>query len=913
MSSKENKNIIIKGARVNNLKNINIELPAGKLIVITGVSGSGKTSLAFDTIFAEGQRRYVESLSSYARQFLGRMNKPDVDSIKGIAPAIAVQQRTANRNPRSTVGTMTEIYEYIKLLYARIGRTYSPVSGIEVVRHSVSNVVDAVLTLEEGTKVSVLAPLTLRKGETLKERKELLEQIGYARFIDDRLVIDRLAVRKDNEETYLRLSDSVHTAFNEGDGYCEILIVSDDKNRDDNIMKFSNRFEADGITFTKPSENFFSFNNPYGACQHCKGSGQIEGISEDLVIANPALSVFEGCVNCWKGEIMQSYKENFISTTHSIFPIHRPYNQLTDKQKHLLWYGNEKIAGIYSFFEMLRKENFKIQNRVMLARYTGRTICPQCQGTRLRKDASYVKVCGRSIVDLVLMPVDELAAFFDNITLTSNEEAISHRIIDEIRTRIGFLLDVGLPYLTLNRQSSTLSGGESQRIALSAALGSPLVGSVYVLDEPTIGLHSRDTQQLLGVLRQLRDAGNTIIVVEHDRQIMEAADFIVDIGPQAGRNGGEIVFAGTFQELLQNKQSLTAKYLMKDFSKDITQHSRKWKEYLQITNACEHNLKNVTFTLPLGIKTTICGVSGSGKTTLVKSVFYNAVRMAMGEGVEAFPKCSPLIGSTKLIQAVEMVSQEPIGRSTRSNPVTYLGIFDDIRSLYANQTLARQRKLTPGYFSFNSDGGGRCKPCKGDGSIIVPMQFMADVVLPCEHCNGKRYEADALEIKYKGKSIADILDMTIDETKEFFLEGKGGHHNRIIQRLDCLIDVGLGYLKLGQSSSTLSGGEAQRIKLAFYLSKGNFQQKTLFIFEEPTTGLHFQDIEKLNRSFDALIEMGHTILVIEHNADLIKTSDWLIELGPEGGKHGGEIIFEGTPYDLLQNKPQTHTAYSLRV
>ncbi|MDR0790764.1 MAG: excinuclease ABC subunit UvrA [Bacteroidales bacterium] len=925
MPVSNDKSISIKGARVNNLKNIDVELPANKLIVITGVSGSGKTSLAFDTLFAEGQRRYVESLSAYARQFMGKMNKPEVDSISNIAPAIAVEQRTSNRNPRSTVGTTTEIYEYMKLLFARIGRTYSPVSGNEVIRHSVANVVDSVLMLPQGEKITLLCNILLRDNETLKQRLELLIQLGYMRvYVDNqvmliedylksgsktkiediKLVIDRLVVKKDDEETYLRLSDSVHTAFNEGDGYCEVLTPNDK-------LRFSNRFEADGIVFTKPSENFFSFNNVYGACQRCKGSGHIEDISEELVITNPSLSIFEGAVNCWRGEMMQNYKEDFITKAHDKFPIHKPYNQLNEAQKRLLWYGDKKILGIYPFFEMLRRENHKIQFRVMLARYTGKTTCPECLGTRLRKDASYVKIAGKSIVDLVLLPVDELAAFFNNITLTEYEGEVAQRIIAEIRTRLGYLQDVGLSYLTLNRQSSTLSGGESQRISLATSLGSPLVGSMYILDEPTIGLHSRDTDNLLKVLKQLRDEGNTVIVVEHDRQVIEAADYIVDIGLGAGRNGGEVVFAGNFNQLLQNKTSLTARYIRKELMVNIPDRYRKWKEYLLIENAYEHNLKNVTFKVPLGIRTTVCGVSGSGKTTLVKTAFYNAVRLHLQGVADAIPKCSQLQGSIKLIQAVEMVSQEPIGRSTRSNPVTYLGAFDDIRSLYASQPMAHQRKLTSGYFSFNSDGGGRCKHCKGDGTITVPMQFMADVVLPCEHCNGKRYSEEAIEIKYKGQSIADVLEMTIEQAKEFFANANSDANGRIIQKLNSLIDVGLGYLKLGQSSSTLSGGEAQRVKLAYFLSKGNTQHKTLFIFDEPTTGLHFDDINKLNRCFDALVEMGHTLLVIEHNADIIKTSDWVIELGKEGGKQGGEIIFEGTPDDLLLTNPKTYTAQFL--
>lgn len=903
--------IVVKGARVNNLKNIDVEIPTGKLVVITGVSGSGKTSLAFDTLFAEGQRRYVESLSSYARQFLGRMNKPEVDSISGIAPAIAVEQRTANRNPRSTVGTTTEIYEYIKLLFAKIGRTFSPVSGCEVKRHSVKNVVDAVLALEKGTKVVILSPIKLSENETWHERLELLMQSGYIRLslsgeikrIDELLVsppvqregvsivIDRISVDKDSEDTYLRLSDSVHTAFKESDGYCLVSIQGGE------TLEFSNRFEADGITFVKPSDNFFSFNNPYGACKTCSGSGVIEGISEDLVITRSDLSVYDGVVNCWKGEMMKKFKEDFIAKAYDKFPIHKPYNQLSQKQKDFLWNGDGKVVGINGFFDFVKKESYKIQYRVLLSRYTGRTVCPDCRGTRLRKDASYVKICGRSIVDLVLMSVEELYDWFNNLELSDYEAKLSERLLTEIRTRLSYLCEVGLGYLTLNRQSSTLSGGESQRIALATSLGSPLVGSMYVLDEPTIGLHSIDTQRLINVLLKLRDAGNTVIVVEHDEEVIRAADYIVDIGPFAGRHGGEVVFAGSVKDMLQSGKSLTADFLNGKQTISLPTKRRKWKEYIKIEGAGDHNLKSVNLTVPLKVKTVVCGVSGSGKTTLIRKVLYNALRNHLGLSVDCIPHCSSPSGSLQLVEAMEMVDQNPIGRSSRSNPVTYLGAFDDIRSLFAEQPLAKKRGLRSGYFSFNIEGG-RCEECKGEGTVTIPMQFMADVLLPCESCGGRRYKDEALEIKYKDLSIYDILCLTIEQALDLFSKDKNPICARICQKLSALKKVGLDYLQLGQSSDTLSGGEAQRVKLAYFLSKGETEKKTLFIFDEPSTGLHFYDIVKLNQCFDELVSLGHSVLVIEHHVDIIKTADWLIELGPKGGGQGGRIIFEGTPEQL---------------
>ena len=912
--------IVAKGIKVNNLKNIDVSIPTNKLVVITGVSGSGKTSLAFDTLFAEGQRRYVESLSSYARGFLGRMNKPEVEKISGLSPAIAVEQRVMNRNPRSTVGTTTEIYEYIKLLFARIGKTYSPISNKEVKRHSVQNVVDEVLeTFENKSKILVISPLKLKAEEDLKEKLELLIQLGYVRIIIEGkihriedvleekklklkeidLLIDRLTIEKNNDEIYMRLSDSVHTAFNESDGFCDIINVEDEE-----VFHYSNRFEADGITFVKPSANFFSFNNPYGACKTCSGSGQIEGISEDLVITRPDLSVYDGVVNCWKGEIMKKFQKDFINQAFEKFPIHKPYNQLTEQQKDFLWNAKGKIIGINEFFKFVKSESYKIQYRVLLSRFTGRTICPDCKGTRLRKDASYVKIAGKSIIDLMLLPVDELLEFFNNIELTEYEEKVSQRLLTEIRTRLNYLIEVGLGYLTLNRQSSTLSGGESQRISLATSLGSPLVGSMYILDEPTIGLHSCDTQRLINVLLKLRDIGNTVIVVEHDDEVIKAADYIVDIGPFAGQNGGEVVFSGDYDKMLENANTLTAQFIRGESKIPLPETTRKWKEFLQINNVLENNLKGVSLKLPLRVKTVICGISGSGKTTLVKKALLPSIQGHLGLSMDCVPKCSPIEGSLSLLEAVEMVDQNPIGRSSRSNPITYLGAFDDIRTLFADQLLAKKRGLKPGYFSFNTEGG-RCEECKGEGSITISMQFMADVILECEHCKGQRYKEEALEIKYREKSIAEVLDMTIEEAYDFFSQDDSNLCRRISQKIYSLIKVGLGYLKLGQSSATLSGGEAQRVKLAYFLSKGSNEKKTIFIFDEPSTGLHFYDILKLNECFDELVNLGHTVVVIEHNLDIIKTADWLIELGPGGGKKGGNIIFEGTPKSLLKEDTPT--------
>ncbi len=910
--------IVAKGIKVNNLKNVDVSIPTNKLVVITGVSGSGKTSLAFDTLFAEGQRRYVESLSSYARGFLGRMNKPEVDKISGLSPAIAVEQRVMNRNPRSTVGTTTEIYEYIKLLFARIGRTYSPISNQEVKRHSVQNVVDDVLqNFEEKSKILIVSPLKLNPKENIKEKLELLIQLGYVRMIINgeikriedvleegklklqelNLLIDRLTIERDNDEVYLRLSDSVHTAFNESDGYCDIIFGED-------VYHYSNRFEADGITFVKPSANFFSFNNPYGACQRCSGSGQVEGISEDLVITRPDLSVYEGVVNCWKGEIMKKFQKDFINKAFEKFPIHKPYNQLTEQQKDFLWNAKGKVTGINQFFEFVKSESYKIQYRVLLSRYTGRTTCPECKGTRLRKDASYVKIAGKSIVDLMLLPIDELLEFFNTLELNEYEAKVSQRLLIEIKTRLNYLIEVGLGYLTLNRQSSTLSGGESQRISLATSLGSPLVGSMYILDEPTIGLHSCDTQRLVNVLLKLRDVGNTVIVVEHDEEVIKAADYIVDIGPYAGVKGGEVVFSGAYDEMIKNANTLTSQFIKGERSIPLPEAKRKWKEYIKIDNITENNLKNVSLKLPLKVKTVICGVSGSGKTTLVKKALLPNIQGYLGLAMDCVPKSSQIEGSLSLLEAVEMIDQNPIGRSSRSNPATYLGAFDDIRALYAEQPLAKKRGVKAGFFSFNTEGG-RCEECKGEGTVTISMQFMADIVLECEHCKGKRYKEEALEVTYRDKNIAQILDMSIEEAYEFFSQDSNNLCKRITQKINSLLEVGLGYLKLGQSSTTLSGGEAQRIKLAYFLSKGVNEKKTVFIFDEPSTGLHFYDILKLNKCFDKLVELGHTVVIIEHNLDIIKTADWLIELGPEGGKKGGNIIFEGQAKSILKEDTPT--------
>ncbi|GAA4175820.1 excinuclease ABC subunit UvrA [Sphingobacterium ginsenosidimutans] len=907
--------IQIKGARVNNLKNIDVDIPKNKLVVITGMSGSGKSSLAFDTLYAEGQRRYVESLSSYARQFMGRMNKPEVDYIKGIAPAIAIEQRVITSNPRSTVGTSTEIYDYLKLLYARIGKTISPVSGREVTKDSVSSVVDFALKFDEGESVTLLAPLVPSHGRKLKEELSLLLQKGFVRvvyqdkmqkiesIIDDKsmanetiqdgevlIVVDRVRIEQD-DDTINRLSDSIQTGFFEGKG--ELYIEEKDKRH-----HFSHKFELDGITFEEPSPNFFSFNNPYGACRRCEGYGKIIGIDPDLVIPDKSRSVYDGAIAPWRGEKMGEWLQVLVKNSLKFdFPIHRAYSDLTVAQKELLWTGNSYFTGLNQFFEELEEQTYKIQYRVMLSRYRGKTDCPDCRGTRLRKDATYVKVGGRSITDIVLMPLEEALAFFTDLSLEGNEKVIAKRLLAEINNRLQFLCDVGLSYLTLNRLSNTLSGGESQRINLATSLGSSLVGSIYVLDEPSIGLHPRDTQRLISVLKSLRDVGNTVVVVEHEQEMMEAADYLIDIGPEAGINGGEMVFAGTYSEILKDDRSLTGQYLSGKSQIEVPKKRRKWSNSITVKGAHENNLQGIDVQFPLNTFTVVSGVSGSGKTSLVKRILYPALQKSIGNySGEQTGVYDSIEGDIAQVEQIEMVDQNPIGRSSRSNPVTYVKAWDEIRALYANQAASKAAGLKPAAFSFNVEGG-RCDVCQGEGEVKIEMQFMADIVLPCEACGGKRFKQFVLDVQYKGKSVADILELSVDEAIVFFDD-----QPKILAKLQPLQDVGLGYVKLGQSSSTLSGGEAQRIKLASFLIKGNNSKKTLFIFDEPTTGLHFQDIKKLLKSFDALIALGNSILVIEHNMDMIKSADWVIDIGPEGGNKGGKVVFTGLPEDLAHCK-----------
>jgi excinuclease ABC subunit A len=907
--------IQIKGARVNNLKNIDVDIPKNKLVVITGMSGSGKSSLAFDTLYAEGQRRYVESLSSYARQFMGRMNKPEVDYIKGIAPAIAIEQRVITSNPRSTVGTSTEIYDYLKLLYARIGKTISPVSGQEVTKDSVSSVVDFVLKIESGESITLLAPLVPSHGRKLKEELSLLLQKGFVRvvyqdklqkiesIIDDKsmanatiqdaevlIVVDRIRIEQD-DDTVNRLSDSIQTGFFEGKG--ELYIEENGKRH-----HFSHKFELDGITFEEPSPNFFSFNNPYGACRRCEGYGKIIGIDPDLVIPDKSRSVYDGAIAPWRGEKMGEWLQVLVKNSLKFdFPIHRAYSDLTAAQKDLLWTGNNYFTGLNQFFEELEAQTYKIQYRVMLSRYRGKTDCPDCRGTRLRKDATYVKVVGKSITDIVLMPLEEALAFFNNLPLEGNDKVIAKRLLAEINNRLQFLCDVGLSYLTLNRLSNTLSGGESQRINLATSLGSSLVGSIYVLDEPSIGLHPRDTQRLISVLKSLRDVGNTVVVVEHEQEMMEAADYLIDIGPEAGINGGEMVFAGTYSEILKDSRSLTGQYLSGKSQIEVPRKRRKWSHSITVKGAHENNLQGIDVQFPLNIFTVVSGVSGSGKTSLVKRILYPALQKSIGNySGEQTGVYDSIEGDIAQVEQIEMVDQNPIGRSSRSNPVTYVKAWDEIRALYANQAASKAEGLKPAAFSFNVEGG-RCDVCQGEGEVKIEMQFMADIVLPCEACGGKRFKQFVLDVQYKSKSVADILELSVDEAIVFF-----GDQPKILAKLQPLQDVGLGYVKLGQSSSTLSGGEAQRIKLASFLIKGNNSKKTLFIFDEPTTGLHFQDIKKLLKSFDALINLGNSILVIEHNMDMIKSADWVIDIGPEGGNKGGKLVFAGLPEDLVHCK-----------
>lgn len=919
--------IIIKGARMHNLKGIDVALPRNKFIVITGLSGSGKSSLAFDTLYAEGQRRYVESLSAYARQFLGRLEKPKVDYINGISPAIAIEQKVISRNPRSTVGTITEIYDYLKLLYARVGKTYSPISGKQVKRDTISDVVDFIKTLPNETKCLILSKLAIPKDKTLEKQLELLNQQGFSRVLINKeifkineikpnsikktdiiyLLIDRISVDDTDEDFDNRISDSVQTAFNEGKSECDIFI--EDKNKNYKEHHFSNLFEADGMSFEEPDLNFFSFNNPIGACKHCEGFGSVIGIDPDLVIPNKSLSVYENAIVCWNGEVMSQFKNQLIKAAHKFdFPVHKPIAELSKKDYAILWSGNSHFEGIDAFFKMLEKESYKIQYRVMLARYRGKTNCPDCNGTRLRKDANYVKVGGLGISELVILPITEMSAFFNSLKLTDHELNIGKRLLIEIKTRLQFLLDVGLGYLTLNRVANTLSGGESQRINLATSLGSSLVGSLYILDEPSIGLHSRDTERLIGVLKSLQAQGNTVIVVEHDEDVMLAADQLIDIGPEAGTNGGNLVFQGNHNELLKSKNSLTAQYLTHKLNIDVPKKRRNWKEFILVSNANDNNLKNITVKFPLNTLCCVTGVSGSGKSTLVKKALYPNVRKYL-EGYFASVKSDKISGSLNQIKHIEYIDQNPIGKSSRSNPVTYTKAYDEIRNLFSEQNLSKIRNYKPSHFSFNVDGG-RCEVCEGEGTITVEMQFMANIELPCEACNSKRFKSETLEILYKGKSISDVLEMTIDDAVEFFSKDETDRICRkIIERLKPLQEVGLGYVQLGQSSSTLSGGEAQRIKLATFLIGGSSTTQTLFIFDEPTTGLHFHDVAKLLKSFNALIDRGHSIVVIEHNLDVIKCADWIIDIGPEGGEEGGNIVAEGTPEDIVKVKASYTAKY----
>lgn len=909
----ENNHIVIKGARVNNLKHIDVEIPRNKLVVITGLSGSGKSSLAFDTLYAEGQRRYVESLSSYARQFLGRMSKPECDFIKGIPPAIAIEQKVTTRNPRSTVGTSTEIYEYLRLLYARVGHTFSPVSGQEVKKHSVEDIVNCMTEQEEGTRFTVLAPVVAREGRSLVEQIELDQKQGFNRLevngqpvrIEEYqyqegdvvfLMIDRM-VASASKESISRLTDSAETAMYEGDGACMLRFYRSDGST--SLYRFSTKFEADGITFEEPNDQMFSFNSPLGACPTCEGFGRIIGIDEHLVVPDRSLSVYDGAVVCWRGDVMGEWREMVIRGAEKAgFPIFTPYIDLTEEQRRMLWEGTPYFEGINAFFKMVQENQYKIQYRVMMARYRGKTTCPTCHGTRLKPEANYVKVGGRSISELVEMPVTELKQFFGKLKLTPHETEIAKRILTEINNRLQFLLDVGLGYLTMNRLSNSLSGGESQRINLATSLGSSLVGSLYILDEPSIGLHSRDTDRLIHVLRQLQQLGNTVVIVEHDEEIIRAADYIIDIGPKAGRLGGQVVWQGDARQLLsegttQPTESYTVNYLLGRETIDVPASRRCWNQFIELKGARENNLKGIDVRFPLNVMTVVTGVSGSGKSTLVRDIFYRALKRELDECSERPGEFSSIGGDLRNLRNVEFVDQNPIGRSSRSNPVTYLKAYDEIRKLYAEQPLAKQMGWGAGYFSFNSEGG-RCEECKGEGTVTIEMQFMADLVLECESCHGRRFKTETLEVKFHDASIFDVLEMTVNQAIEFFsLHGQ----KKIVRKLKPLQDVGLGYIKLGQSSSTLSGGENQRVKLAYYLSQEK-SDPTLFIFDEPTTGLHFHDIKKLLEAFDALLQRGHTIVIIEHNMDVIKCADYVIDLGPEGGNRGGYIVVQGTPEEV---------------
>jgi len=915
MKSKE---ILIKGAKLHNLKDITVGIPRNQLVVITGLSGSGKSSLAFDTLYAEGQRRYVESLSSYARQFLGRLDKPKVDNIIGIAPAIAIEQKVNTSNPRSTVGTSTEIYDYLKLLFARIGKTYSPISGNEVKKHTVTDVVEAALAYPDGTKLLLLAPISIPKDRTVEQVLKLLLQQGYARILHQgevirleednlpkklgkfQLVVDRIVVQH-NEDFQHRLADAVETAFFEGKGECMLQEVESEV-----LKHFSNRFEMDGITFLEPNVHLFSFNNPYGACPECDGYGDTIGLDEDLIVPNTGLSVYENAIYPWRGETMSWFRDQLVNNAYKFdFPIHKPWYELSAEQRQLVWDGNKYFTGLTGFFKELEEKSYKIQNRVLLARYRGKTRCHSCHGRRLRKEANYVKIQGKSISDLVEISIEKLQAFFRELTLSPYEQEVAKRLLIEINSRLQFLSDVGLGYLTLNRKSNTLSGGESQRINLATSLGSSLVGSMYILDEPSIGLHPRDTHRLIKVLKSLRDLGNTVIVVEHDADIMKAADYIIDIGPEAGTHGGEVVAAGTYEQLLK-ADTLTGKYLSGRLSIEPPKKRRTSPHYISLIGCRENNLKNIDVSFPLDMLTVVTGVSGSGKSTLIKKLLYPAMQKELNASNEKIGQFTRIEGKYKQLQSVEFVDQNPIGKSSRSNPITYLKVYDDIRNLYANQKLAKMRNFSAKHFSFNVDGG-RCEVCKGEGEVTIEMQFMADVHLTCEACGGKRFKKEVLEITYEGKNIDDLLNTTIDDAVAFFAAHK---QTKIAEKLKPLQDVGLGYVTLGQSSSTLSGGEAQRIKLASFLSKSESKEKVLFIFDEPTTGLHFHDIRKLLDSLQALIEKGHSVIVIEHNLEMIKCADYIIDLGLEGGEKGGSIIAKGTPEEIAKCK-ESYTGSAL--
>ena len=915
MKSKE---ILIKGAKLHNLKDITVGIPRNQLVVITGLSGSGKSSLAFDTLYAEGQRRYVESLSSYARQFLGRLDKPKVDNIIGIAPAIAIEQKVNTSNPRSTVGTSTEIYDYLKLLFARIGKTYSPISGNEVKKHTVTDVVETALAYPDGTKLLLLAPISIPKDRTIEQVLKLLLQQGYARILHQgevirleednlpkklgkfQLVVDRIVVQH-NEDFQHRLADAVETAFFEGKGECMLQEVESEV-----LKHFSNRFEMDGITFLEPNVHLFSFNNPYGACPECDGYGDTIGLDEDLIVPNTGLSVYENAIYPWRGETMSWFRDQLVNNAYKFdFPIHKPWYELSAEQRQLVWDGNKYFTGLTDFFKELEEKSYKIQNRVLLARYRGKTRCHSCHGRRLRKEANYVKIQGKSISDLVEISIEKLQAFFRELTLSPYEQEVAKRLLIEINSRLQFLSDVGLGYLTLNRKSNTLSGGESQRINLATSLGSSLVGSMYILDEPSIGLHPRDTHRLIKVLKSLRDLGNTVIVVEHDADIMKAADYIIDIGPEAGTHGGEVVAAGTYEELLK-ADTLTGKYLSGRLGIEPPKKRRSSPHYISLIGCRENNLKNIDVSFPLDMLTVVTGVSGSGKSTLIKKLLYPAMQKELNASNEKIGQFTRIEGKYKQLQSVEFVDQNPIGKSSRSNPITYLKVYDDIRNLYANQKLAKMRNFSAKHFSFNVDGG-RCEVFKGEGEVTIEMQFMADVHLTCEACGGKRFKKEVLEITYEGKNIDDLLNTTIDDAVAFFAAHK---QTKIAEKLKPLQDVGLGYVTLGQSSSTLSGGEAQRIKLASFLSKSESKEKVLFIFDEPTTGLHFHDIRKLLDSLQALIEKGHSVIVIEHNLEMIKCADYVIDLGLEGGEKGGSIIAKGTPEEIAKCK-ESYTGSAL--